>query len=107
MNYGAGLMAELLRFHPHVADDLRSAIEWYDRISVELGNRFRRAVDARLDDVASRPKSFGLIDEVLRAARVNKFPYLIIFNDTGSATEVLGVHHTASDPENWRRRTRS
>ena len=47
-------MADALRFHPLVAEDIRLASQWYDKISVDLGNRFRRAVDSRLDTVELR-----------------------------------------------------
>ncbi len=72
-------MAEPLRFHPLVADDLSAATAWYDDISRDLGNRFRAAVDSRLDAVELRPESFGMVDPPLRAARAERFPYLIVF----------------------------
>ena len=99
-------MAESLRFHPLVADDLSAATAWYDDISVELGNRFRRAVDSRLDAVELRPESFGLVDGSLRVARLGRFPYLIIFEHSATVTEILGVFHSASDPSKWRGRKR-
>lgn len=99
-------MAEPLRFHPLVADDLTAATAWYDEISVELGNRFRQAVDLRLDALELRPGSFGCVDDTLRAARVGRFPYLIIFEHSTIATEVLGIFHSASDPNKWRGRKR-
>ena len=99
-------MAEPLRFHPDVADDLEGAAAWYDEISVELGNRFRAAVDSRLDAVELRPESFGVVDPPLRGARVERFPYLIVFEHSSVAMEVLGVFHSASDPKKWRRRKR-
>ena len=99
-------MTEPLRFHPDVADDLEGAAAWYDEISVELGSRFRAAVDSRLDAVELRPESFGMVDPPLRAARVERFPYLIVFEHSSVATEVLGVFHSASDPKKWRRRKR-
>ena len=99
-------MAEPLRFHPLVADDLEAAAAWYDEISIELGNRFRAAVDSRLDAVELRPESFGMVDPPLRAARVGRYPYLIVFEHSLVATEVLGVFHSASDPKKWRGRKR-
>mgnify|MGYP006928159591 CR=1 FL=1 len=45
-----------------------------------------------------------MVDSPLRAARVNRFPYLIVFEHTQTATEVLGVFHAASDPNKWRTR---
>ena len=97
-------MAEPLRFHPLVVDDLETASNWYDAISIELGNRFRASVDSRFDAVELRPESFGMVDPPLRAARVNRFPFLIVFEHTGTATEVVGVFHAASDPSKLRKR---
>jgi len=97
-------MAEPLRFHPLVADDLEAAAKWYDEISPELGNRFRATVDSRLDDVELRPESFGLVDPPLRASRVKRFPYLIVFEHSPLAVEVIGIFHSASDPAKWRAR---
>ena len=99
-------MAEPLRFHPLVADDLEAAKNWYGDISPELGNRFRAAVDSRLDAVELRPESFGVVDPPLRASRVKRFPYLIVFEHSHLATDALGVFHTASDPNKWRGRKR-
>lgn len=100
-------MADPLRFHPLVADDLEAAIEWYENISADLGNRFRQAVDARLDSIEMHPDSFSLVHESLRVAMVDGFPYLITYRlrDRDTAAEILGVFHAASDPEKWRRRS--
>ena len=83
-------MADALRFHPLVADDLGAAIEWYENISVDLGNRFRRAVDARLDSIETHPESFSFVHEFLRAAIVDGFPYLITYrlHPQNSAAEI-------------------
>ena len=97
-------MTDSLRFHPLVAEDLEAAANWYDEISPELGNRFRASVDSRFDAVENRPESFGVVDPPFRAARIKKFPYLIVFELSQSATDVLGVFHSASDPAKWRKR---
>ncbi len=99
-------MANPLRFHPLVADDLSAATAWYDNVSVDLGNRFRSDIDARLDAVELRPESFAIVDAPLRAAMVGKFPYLIVFEHSPVSTEILGVFHSASDPRKWRGRKR-
>ncbi len=97
-------MADPLRLHPLVADDLAAATRWYDDISTDLGNRFRQAVDSRLDAVELRPESFGRVQDELRAARVAGFPYLIVFKCHGAFTNILGVFHSAADQEKWRSR---
>jgi hypothetical protein len=106
-NYGGVLMANPLGFHPMVADDLAVATDWYDSISIGLGNRFRQAVDSQLDAVELRPQSFAATEGVMRPARIRRFPYLIVFEMTDTSIEVLGVFHTASERKKWRRRQRT
>lgn len=97
-------MVESLRFHPLVAEDLVDAVGWYDKISVELGKRFRSAVDERFDSVESNPKSYGLIRATIRAAMVRGFPYVVLFESESACTMVLSVVHAASDSKKWAQR---
>jgi len=97
-------MAERLRFHPLMVSDLRNAIRWYDDISVELGNRFRKSVDGRFDAITQRPESFAFAFEEVRFIRLRRFPYLVLFRLHQNAIHVLGIFHSASDPERWRQR---
>ena len=97
-------MAESLRFHPLVAKDLSDAIRWYDDISGDLGNRFRRRVDTQLDEITQRPESFPLAFGDVRLARIPRSSYLVIFREIGPIVRVLGLFHAASDPAKWRQR---
>ena len=97
-------MHDSLRFHPRVVEDLRRAIAWYDKISLDLGNRFRGALNAQFDAIFTRPNGFTRAFDDVRFARVKKFPYLILFEFAGSDVLILGVFHTASDPKKWRKR---
>jgi toxin ParE1/3/4 len=89
-----------------VPEDLIEALDWYDGKSVELGNRFRAAVDAAFDDIEVSPESFPLAfpDLRVRFYRLHRFPYLVLYRVDESAAIVIGVRHGASDPEKWRRR---
>ncbi len=97
-------MANPLRFHPQVVLDVREATLWYDEISTDLGNRFRSAIDGKLDSIEQFPESFGLADEPLRAAIVDGFPFLVIYEFRSEATGIFGVFHSAADPKKWRGR---
>lgn len=99
-------MAKQLRFHPFVADDLASAIEWYEDRSIGLGVDFRCAVDARFDTITLQPESFprAFDDLDIRFGRLARFPYLILFRIQREFVYVLGVFHSASDPGKWRQR---
>jgi plasmid stabilization system protein ParE len=99
-------MAEQLRFHPLVAEDLKAAVGWYDDISPGLGDRFRIAVEQRFDSVAEFPESFGIVFQNARAARISVFPYLLLFEYLMDVVHILGVFHSASNPAKWRGRLR-
>jgi len=97
-------MDSALRFHPLVADDLRSATNWYDKIDIGLGNRFRKAVNTQFNLVEGSPLIFGKAQGEIRACRVAGFPYLVLFVAGKSATEIVGVIHAASDSAKWQAR---
>ena len=94
-------MARTRRYHPLVADDLASAIAFYDDISVDLGNRFRASIRDRLKTITDRPDSYGRIHEQLRAAMIDRFPYVVLFEHRSESVTILGIFHAASDQERW------
>ena len=100
-SFGAEWMAKTRRYHPLVADDLATAVTSYDDISIALGNRFRAAVRDRIEAVTDRPESFGRIREECRAAMLDQFPYVVVFELQNQAVEILGVFHAASDQGKW------
>ena len=94
-------MAKARRYHPLVADDLSIATGYYDEISPDLGNRFRASVRARLRDVADRPESFGRLQNEMRVVTLDRFPYVMIFENRDNHVAILGVFHAASDQKGW------
>ena len=99
-------MARRRRYHPFVASDLAAAVAHYDNISVELGNRFRSSVRDRIRVITERPDSYGCIHEQLRAAMVEHFPYVVLFELLDDAVTILGIFHAASDRGRWFERSR-
>ena len=105
MSFGGESMAKTRRYHPLVADDLAAAVAYYDGISVDLGNRFRDSVRNRIETISERPDSFGRIHQQLRAAMLDRFPYVVLFEHEHETVAILGIFHAASDRERWFERT--
>ena len=82
------------------------ATTYYDEISLDLGNRFRKAVRDRIEQITERPESFGRIHEQLRAAMVERFPYVVLFEYDNETVAILGVFHASSDHGRWFERSR-
>ena len=95
-------MSNRLWFHPLVASDLRRAIRQYDRISLHLGNRFRRKVDAQFDRIESHPEIYARAFDDVRFAAIERFPYLVLFRVKRDRIAILGIFPGASDPKRWR-----
>lgn len=89
------------RLHRLFPTDLAEATAYYDRISIELGNRFRRCVRDKLQSIAERPESYGFVRRPLRGAMIDRFPYLLLFRVVGSKIYVAGLYHASSDPDRW------
>lgn len=94
-------MTFVKRLHRLFPSDLSIATTYYDRISVELGNRFRDRVREKLASITDRPESFGFARRPLRAAMIDGFPYLLLFRVIGSTVYVAGLYHASSKPERW------
>lgn len=93
-----------LRFHPKVPHDLANAIAWYDEISPEISNRFRNAIRDIFARIESQPELSGVVFDDVRAVRVTRFPYLVQYRIDQDFAIVLGVFHSASNPESWQSR---
>lgn len=60
-SFGSGLNSAVkrgLRFHSAVVDDVSAALGFDRSLAPALAQRFRAALDRRLDDVGLRPESF-------------------------------------------------
>jgi hypothetical protein len=100
-NFGDASMVRSRRYHPLVAEHPASAAERYDSICTDLGNRFRVSVRDRIHAITERPDSLGQIHQQYRAAMLNQFPYVILFEQKNQVVTILVIFHAASDPEGW------
>ena len=92
------------RLHKLFPADIAQATQYYDDISVDLGNRFRDGVRFMLAEISDRPESFGFVRKPLRVAMINGFPYLLLFTVEKSVVYVAGLYHASSDPDRWSER---
>lgn len=99
-------MANKLRFHSAVPEDLVSALDYYESISPGLADRFRESVDQRLADIERNPESFPFDIPPARFTKIERFPYVIFFVVAKAGwVVVLAIVHGASDPNRWRTRS--
>lgn len=97
-------MAHRLIFNPSIPDDLVAALDYYSEMSPALADRFRSAVNRRLDNIAERPESFPVDVDSIRFAKIDRFPYLVFFVLKSDFVSVLAIVHGSKDPVAWRNR---
>jgi plasmid stabilization system protein ParE len=87
--------------------ELIEAQDWYAERSVELGRRFRRALDRAVFRVADDPLRFPVVwrDRVRRALLLDRFPYALFFTFEGDEITVIACFHASRDPRRWHDRT--
>ena len=100
-------MASSLRFSPAVPAELGLAIDSYEEISPELGNRVRDAFHRQFQIIKDNPELYTIVYDDIRIARVRPFPFLVHYRVTQSGPEIVAVFPSAGDPSDWKRVTRT
>ena len=83
------------------------AQDWYAERSVELGRRFRRALDRAVFGVVNNPLGFPVVWRGLlrRALVLDRFPYALYFTIDVDQVTVVGRFHASRDPRGWQERS--
>lgn len=81
--------------------ELREAAAWYGLQRPGLGVAFLGALEATLQDLRTRPESFGLVAAEVRRALLDRFPYGVFFAIEPESVVVLAILHTRRDPRRW------
>ena len=93
-----------VELHPEARAELRIAALWYEERRTGLGDDFVAAIDATLRRITELPESFppwpGLHQGswLIRKASVDRFPYLVAFEQHADFALVLGVAHEKRRP---------
>lgn len=83
-------------------NELAEAFEWYEERKSGLGNLLYKELDYYLSLINSNPYLFQIkYDGELRAAGLNKFPYLVIFwvDELSFKIFVVSIFHTSRQPK--------
>jgi hypothetical protein len=95
-------------FHRLAADEVAGAVHWYARRGPTLPRRLLLELGAALQQAERWPESFPIALEAAgltyRKARLNRFPFAVIYRPTSTGIRVLALAHYKRRPLYWRRR---
>jgi hypothetical protein len=85
---------------------------WYEERRDRLGDELTAAVATTLQRISAAPESFALwpglpkTEPTIRKAAVDRFPYLVAFEQHGELILVLAIAHQKRRPLYWLARSR-
>ena len=88
--------------------DVQAAYEYLEEIRAGLGKKFLARLRETLDLIETFPKLHGVIWQQVRATRIKKFRFLVVYYEVfPERTEVFAVLHGAQNPSAWKKRLSS
>jgi mRNA-degrading endonuclease RelE of RelBE toxin-antitoxin system len=93
-------MAFRIIFHPIADKEFSAAYRWYEERLEGLGERFSKAIDEQLSQIAKSPLQYPVKKNSFRAAKASTFPYVIIYKVYKKEKLILisAVYHTSRNP---------
>jgi hypothetical protein len=73
-------------FLPAARQEVLEAQDWYEAETSGLGARFRAEVERQVDRIAANPLHFPEVHRDVRRARLQRFPYALLFRPLQDAT---------------------
>ena len=84
--------------------DMMDAFLYYEDKQAGLGDQFLHQVELLLKKIANTPQYFSFIDDkrIFRDVALERFPYVIIYELTGSEILIFSIHLTHKDSKFYR-----
>jgi len=79
--------------------DMQVAFEWYEEQKSGLGHSFLDEVDICFEKLCKHPLQYGSINNWVRKIKVNRFPFLVVFEIDNDTVIVNTVLHTSRQPK--------
>lgn len=79
--------------------EISDAYIYYESKKLKLGERFLKHLDKCFTSIDSNPLSYRVEFDDFRQAKIEKFPYVIIYKIEGNAIVVQSVFNTYQNPK--------
>ena len=89
---------------PEAADEANAAFNWYENQQPGLGGEFYRELTRGFEFIVENPLLSRIVYRGLRKRKLNRFPYLVVYQVTDEEVSVVSVFHGSRNPAVWKRR---
>jgi hypothetical protein len=91
-------------FDAAALDEFKRSVIFYESCQPGLGVRFFGVVEEGIFRIRANPLRFPPLEGNLRKCKLKRFPYGIIFRETGGRIEIIAVMHLRREPNYWKGR---
>lgn len=95
-----------LKLHPLAENDLRIALNYFYEISPKLEKRFLSHIDNKFNNILKSPKTYQYETKTSQKVVMDKFPYIIIYEQFEDIIMILAIFHTRQNPETLSKRSK-
>ncbi|MGL4550909.1 MAG: type II toxin-antitoxin system RelE/ParE family toxin [Gemmataceae bacterium] len=89
---------------PQAEEEFEEAALWYESRAASLGTDFVARIQDKLDRIRTHPLLYPEVQDGIRRAGVQRFPYGIFYRILTDRIEVIAVFHSSRDPAEWQGR---
>ncbi|WP_287602365.1 type II toxin-antitoxin system RelE/ParE family toxin [Thiothrix sp.] len=93
-----------LSFHPEAEAEVTEAVDYYEQVSVGLGQDFANELYLAVERIAGFPNAWPIVDPDIRRCLLKRFPYGVLYAQDDDAIFVLAVMHLHREPDYWKHR---
>jgi plasmid stabilization system protein ParE len=79
--------------------EVAEAYQWYRQPDIQMGDAFLFELERTSSFLASNPYLYPKVEQDLRRAHLNRFPYALFYVIDGETVNVLSCFHQHRDPE--------
>ena len=84
--------------------EIVEAFDWYELQRRGLGIEFLDELDALYATLLQNPQVFGYYDKPVREGKINRFPYLVVYELIDEDIVIYSVFMSKKDPERKRKK---
>lgn len=88
-------MSYQLRLEKDAIIDIQQAFAWYEEQKTGLGFFFLEELEICYQKICNNPQYYTAINEWFRRIKIDRFPYLVIYEIDGNLVIVNAIRHTS------------
>jgi toxin ParE1/3/4 len=79
--------------------EIQKAFEWYEHNRAGLGYEMIEEVEEGIQRLSKHPHHYSATNQKYRKVRINRFPYMIIFEIEDSKVIIIALKHIKQQPK--------